>query len=50
MPLNGHLIAVGQLTSALLPAVRTVKPLSRAVMWLVAPESSTQVDAHRVRR
>jgi len=40
-PLMGTLSPLAKVTSAPLPAVRTVKPLSLAAMWLVAPESST---------
>jgi len=47
-PLMDTLSPLAKVTSAPLPAVRTVKPLSPAAMCLVAPESSIQVDNARV--
>jgi len=35
---------LAKVTLAPLPAAWTVKPWSPTAMWLVAPESSTQVD------
>jgi len=45
VPLDGHFVTISQSDlGPPLPEASTVKPSSPAALWLVAPESGTQVE------